>query len=248
VTAPIHEIDWDSLVPPEQWAVYKCVLDHALAANIPFALGGGLAVGLYTGTPRNTKDLDIYMRPKDRSRMIKILSRCGLDDYFDKKPYDQRWIYRGNRDDVIVDIIWSMANQRAQVDESWLRRGPVIRMFDREFRAIPPEELIWSKLYVLQRDRCDWPDVLNLICATGAYLDWQHLFDRVAEDRPLLKGVLSIFSWVAPQRALLIPRRVWDSLELPMPVPAHDPEGRPSRPDLLDTRPWFCERLMQPAA
>ena len=28
---------------------------------------------------------------------------------------------------------------------------------------LPPEELIWAKLYVLQRDRSDWPDILNLL-------------------------------------------------------------------------------------
>jgi hypothetical protein len=180
--------------------------------------------------------------------MIQILTDCGLDDYFDKKPYDRQWIYRGNRDDVIVDTIWAMANQRASVDESWLTRGPMIPIFDRRIRAVPPEELIWSKLYVLQRDRCDWPDILNLICATGPHLDWPHLLDRVAEDRPLLKGVLSIFSWISPHQALSIPPLVWDSLGLPVPTPAHDPEGRPARPDLLDTRPWFCDQVMQPAA
>jgi hypothetical protein len=243
VGTPIAHIDWDRLVPPDQWAVYRSVLDSAIASELPFALGGGLAVGLYTGRPRNTKDLDIYVRPQDRDRMIGILTASGLDDYFDKKPYDRQWIYRGNRDDVIVDTIWSMANQRASVDECWLTRGPAIRMFDREFRAVPPEELIWSKLYVLQRDRCDWPDILNLICATGAHLDWAHLFDRVAEDRPLLKSVLAIFSWLSPQQAISIPKRVWESLDLPFPNLAGDPDGRPARPDLLDTRPWFCSEL-----
>jgi hypothetical protein len=243
VDVPIHKIDWNALVPPEQWAVYKSVLDAALGAGVPFALGGGLAVGLYTGRPRNTKDLDIYVRPEDRDRMVEIVTACGLSDYFDEAPYDRQWIYRGHRDEVIVDTIWSMANQRASVDDRWLNRGPVIRMFDRQFPAIPVEELIWSKLYVLQRDRCDWPDILNLICAAGRHLDWAHLLDRVAEDRPLLKGVLAIFSWVSPHDAEEIPERVWYSLELPRPTTARDPEGRPARPDLLDTRPWFFEQL-----
>jgi hypothetical protein len=146
---------------------------------------------------------------------------------------------------VIVDAIWAMANRRAEVDSRWVHGGPVVQMFGREFRVIPPEELLWSKLYVLQRDRCDWPDIMNLVYAAGPMLDWDHLLRRVGEDRPLLKGVLSVFSWLSPQRAVLIPRRVWDLLDLPLPRPETDPEGRPPRKDLLDTRPWlFVEQQL----
>lgn len=246
--APVHRVDWSQLIPPDQWAVYSCVLDKVRDQQVPFALGGGLAVGVYTGRLRNTKDLDIYVLPEDRDRVVGIMMDCGLEDYFEKKPYDRGWIYRGNSGDVIVDAIFAMANRRAVVDAGWLERGPMIPMFDREIRVIPPEELIWSKLYVVQRDRCDWPDILNMVYATGAHLDWQHLLARVAEDTPLLKGVLSMFSWVSPEKARAIPKRVWDMLGLPVPGQAHDPEGRPARPDLLDTRPWFFEQGMRPAA
>jgi hypothetical protein len=168
------------------------------------------------------------------------MSHCGLIDYYDTLAYDRAWIYRGTSDGVIVDAIWAMANKRADVDRRWLEAGPTVTMFGETFRVIPPEELIWSKLYVLQRDRCDWPDLLNLLYATGPVLDWDHLLNRVAEDKPLVKGLLSVFSWVCPDVAVLIPQRVWKALELPAPKgQAADPEGRPSRKDLLDTRPWL---------
>ena len=245
---PIHYVDWDSLIPPEQWEVYRCVLDRATAEGLEFALGGGLAIGLYTGKPRNTKDLDIYINPSDRDRVVQMMTDCGLLDYFDKKPYDRAWIYRGYQDDTIVDAIWAMANKRTTVDDIWLKDGAMIKMFDKHIRVIPAEELIWSKLYVMQRDRCDWPDIINVICACGPYLNWGHLTSRLAEDLPLLRGVLSVVSWISPKEALSIPRRVWESMGLPTPRIERDPEGRPPRPDLLDTRPWFDEQLMQPAA
>ena len=240
---PIYDIEWETLIAQEHWQAYKCVLDRAIQENVPFVLGGGLSVGIYTGKARYTKDLDLYILPKDRDRLVEMTIRCGLADYYDTKPYDRSWIYRAHTGEIIVDSIWAMANRRTQVDQGWLDRGPMIRMFDREVRVIPPEELIWSKLYVMQRDRCDWPDILNLVCATGPTLDWNHLIERVAEDLPLIKALLTIFAWVSPEEAAALPKWVWQKLELPPPVSSRDPEGRPRRPDLLDTRPWFHETM-----
>jgi hypothetical protein len=244
----VDEVTWENLIPAEHWAVYKCVLDRLAEEQLPFALGGGLALGVYTEKFRRSKDLDIYIVPEHREQVIRVMSECGLDDYFPVKEYVRHWIYRGHRDDVIVDAIWAMANQRAQVDSRWIDGGPMVQMFGQEFHVIPPEELLWSKLYVMQRDRCDWPDIMNLVYAAGPTLDWNHLLRRVAEDRPLLKGVLSVFSWLSPQRAAGIPSRVWEQLGLAVPKPETDPEGRPARKDLLDTRPWlFAEQQLAAA-
>jgi len=232
-------VTWENLIPQEQWERYSCVLDRICARNLPFALGGGLALGYYTSHLRRSKDLDIYVRPQDREAIIHDVTTCGLVDYFDVAPYDREWIYRAHSDGVIVDTIWAMANKRTVVDDAWVTEGPTVHLCGQMFRVLPPEELIWSKLYVLQRDRCDWPDIFNLMSATGPSLDWQRLFQCVAEDLPLLKSILSVFSWLSPERAIRIPRRVWASLDLPFPVMQQDPAGRPSRKDLLDTRPWL---------
>jgi hypothetical protein len=234
-----EEVTWESLIPEEHWTIYKRVLDRVCAEKIPFALGGGLALGVYTQKFRRSKDIDIYILPEHRDSIIRIMGECGLEDYHSVREYVRDWIYRAHADDVIVDAIWAMANKRAVVDERWLTAGPVVQMFGQQFRVIPPEELMWSKLYVLQRDRCDWPDIMNLMYAAGPTLDWRHLLGRVAEDKPLVKGVLSVFSWLSPERAALIPRYVWEALDLRIPRQERDPEGRPSRKDLLDTRPWL---------
>ena len=171
----VHDIDWESLIAPEHWKSYKCVLDelHGKRCRLPWVAALQWAFTRALVAIRKTS-IFIFSR-NTASRAIDMMGQCGLEDYFDVRPYNREWIYRAFAGDVIVDSIWAMANRRAEVDEGWLSRGPLIRMFGQEFRAIPPEELIWSKLYVLQRDRCDWPDILNLICATGPNLDWNHL-------------------------------------------------------------------------
>jgi hypothetical protein len=133
-----------------------------------------------------------------------------------------------------------MANRRATVDEGWLSRGPEVKVRGETLRIVPTEEMIWAKLYVLQRERCDWPDVLNLIYAAGPKLDWQYLLDRLAEDMPLLRGVFSIYAWLCPRRSEELPPWLWARLAQPESKPGPSPEVDPARVKRLDSRPWFA--------
>ena len=231
---------WSLRLPEEEWQVYQDVGQEARKAGVRFAFGGAFATGVYTGELRNTKDFDFYILPEDREAMIAAISRAGLTDYYDRLPYDRSWIYRASSGDVLVDAIWAMANQRALVDPIWLSRGPIVEIRGERLRAIPIEELIWSKLYVLQRERTDWGDVLNLIAAQTEAIDWNHLVERLGSDWPLLTAVLSVFAWLDPQRAQKIPPAVWNRLGLIPPQPGSEHSvDTPARAALLDSRPWF---------
>jgi hypothetical protein len=219
--------------------VYQRVIREARSAGVPFAFGGAFGTAVYTGHLRNTKDFDFYIRPQDRDAMIAALDRAGLRDYYEHLPYDRRWIYRASSGEVIVDAIWAMANLRARVDDEWLTAGPVVIIQGERIRALAVEELIWSKLYVLQRERSDWGDVLNLIAAQASNIEWSRLVDRLDEDAPLLAGALSLFGWLAPDRARHIPETIWRRLGVAIPQPSADPDVTSRRASLLDSRPWF---------
>jgi hypothetical protein len=230
---------WQDRIPDSEWKVYRRVIHEARSAGVGFAFGGAFGTAVYTGDLRNTKDFDFYVLPEEREAMKDAITRAGLQDHFERLPYDRAWIYRASRDDVIVDAIWAMANLRAEVDRRWLIGGPEVTIRGERIRAIPIEELIWSKLYVLQRERSDWGDVLNLIDARAATIDWSHLLNRIAQDAPLLTGALSVYGWLAPDRARDIPHLVWDQLGLTVPGQRGSPGLAASRAALLDSRPWF---------
>ncbi len=225
---------WKELIPREQWSVFRRVLGEARAKGLDFAFGGAFAVATYTGKWRDTKDMDLYILPADREEMKAVLGAAGLTDYFQVKDYDRSWIYRAHTGEVIVDCIWAMANHRTDVDRAWLTRGPVVEFGGEMVHVVPPEELIWSKLYVLQRDRCDWPDVLNIVHAVGPELDWERLFDRLGADGPLLDSLLSVFKWLVPERAAQLPSWLWKRKKKKPRLAAGCERVR-----LLDTRPWF---------
>jgi hypothetical protein len=239
ISSSISLPSWESGIPDADWMVYRRAIGEARAAGIRLAFGGAFATAVYTGQFRNTKDFDLYILPEDRDRMKEAISRAGLQDYFERLPYDRSWIYRASQGDVIVDAIWEMANHRAVVDPVWLSRGPEVSVLGECLRAIPIEELIWSKLYVLQRERSDWGDVLNLIDAQASAIGWDHLVHRLADDVPLLSAALLVYGWLAPDRAAGIPARVWSRLALQTPRNDPDPELPRRRANLLDSRPWF---------
>jgi hypothetical protein len=241
--------EWASLIAPNQWRIYRRVIAAAQQERVPFALGGAFAVATYTGTWRNTKDLDLYVLPEYRERMIAVLTGLGLADYYERVPYDRWWIYRATADDTIVDVIWAMANHRAHIDELWMS-GPEVDLQDHRVKVLPAEAMLWDKLYIMQRDRCDWPDVMNLIYSTGSLIDWEYLVNRMGDDAALLAGALAVFRWISPGRARELPAWLWDRLGLDSPGAEDSPEIVKRRVDLLDTRPWYGpdREKLKPAA
>ncbi len=215
------------------------MVHEARSSGIRFAFGGAFATAVYTGELRNTKDFDFYILPQDRKRMQEAIGRAGLRDHYDLLPYDRSWIYRASKNGVLVDVIWAMANHRSDVDDEWLTRGPLVEIRGEQLRAIPIEELIWSKLYVLQRDRTDWGDVLNLFSAQAESIDWDRLADRLGSDTPLLAAALQVWTWLEPERTGSV-EAIRNRLALA------PPDQEPEQPDptrfragLIDSRPWF---------
>jgi hypothetical protein len=92
---------------------------------------------------------------------------------------------------------------------------------------------------VIQRDRSDWGDVLNLIAAQTDAIEWHRLVARLGADAPLLTAALSVFAWLDPARALGIPASVWNELGLTPPLENVNPTDTQARAALIDSRPWF---------
>lgn len=210
-------------------------------------LGGALAVAAYIGLVREHKDVDLYVLPEQRAQRIELINQLGLEDYYACEAYDQAWIYRAHQNGTLVDVIWEMANHLAPVDEGWLTQGAAVEVEGLRLCLLPPEELIWTKFHVLQKDRCDWPDVLNLLYATGSQIDWMQLLTRLGDDAPLLTGALAVNSWLCPGAARQVPGWVWQRLQLNPPNTwTATPIVNLQRVKLIDSRPWFIPAFKPP--
>ena len=231
---------WASIVPGEQWSTYLDAIRVTRKTGARFLLGGACGLAAYTGRWRNTKDLDFFVLPGDKDKVVDALTKAGFEDYYPTLAYDRGWIYRAVRNDSIVDVIWQTPNRRTIVDEEWFERGRAVVLRGEKLEAIPAEELLAIKLYVLQRDRCDWPDLINLLFRTAGTLEWDHVLRRLGTDKPLLAGLLQVFNWVAPEEAKKIPTEIRRHFCLPE-ITSEDLETPDTeRKALLDSRPWFA--------
>ena len=238
------ETTWGELIPEEQWAVFSLGVTALEANGIPFLVHGALASGIYTGRWRNTKDVDVIVRPEDRERAIDAVRRAGFEDYYERQSYDRSWIFRGFKEDVIFDIIWALPNHRVTIDESWFARSRSFWLRGRLLAAVPTEELIRVKLYVFQRERCDWVDVLNVLAGAVESIDWKWLLERMGRDVPLLHAVLAVFNWMSPNRAAHLPAWLREQFALPEQDGEDAAAMEERRVRLFDSRPWFA--LHQP--
>lgn len=58
--------------------IYIEALEAMDRARVPFLLGGALALNAHTGIWRDTKDLDLFVRPQDAMRALDALREAGF--------------------------------------------------------------------------------------------------------------------------------------------------------------------------
>jgi hypothetical protein len=185
-------------VPPAPYADALCEL---VDSGIPFLVGGAFALGRYTGIARETKDLDVFVRPDDAPRVLEYFHRQGRDTNL-TFPHWLGKVYFGHE---FMDVIFSSGNGVARVDDQWFEYASVDDVIGVTVRLCPPEEMIWSKAYVQERERFDGADIMHLMACCGSSFDWRRLLQRFGPHWRVLLGHLVTFGFVYPDRRDVVP-------------------------------------------
>jgi hypothetical protein len=230
--------EWTAIVPEEEFAIYNKAIKAIRPLNFPFMLGGAFGIASHTGRWRNTKDIDFFVLPEHHNAFIEVLLKNGFHDYYETLEYDRGWIFRAIQEGILVDIIWDTPNRRAHVDQQWIDRALSINFRGESMLAVPAEELIFIKAFVLQKDRCDWTDIINVLHFQAGHLDWEHIIRRFGPELPILRAILNVFAWVCPIEALQIPEKIRGDLNIEIQLPEDSAEHTRTRVKILDSRPW----------
>jgi hypothetical protein len=189
-------------------AFYVRVMTRLKEADVPFLVGGAFALARFTGIERNTKDFDIFVRRDDIDRTLAVLA----DDTCMTELTFPHWLGKAVYGDDFVDIIFSSGNAIAHVDDEWFEHAPEELVLGMPAKLSPPEEMIWSKAFIMERERYDGADVMHLILRCGEKLDWARMLRRFGDHWRVLLSHLVMFNFIYPGETAKIPTWVMEHL------------------------------------
>jgi hypothetical protein len=187
---------------------YQRGLRKLTEARIPFLVGGAYALAHYTGIIRHTKDFDIFVKAEDSERTLETLAQAG---YLVERTFPH-WLGKAFSEVGFFDVIHSSGNGVATVDQAWLDHAEEAVILDQTLKLCPVEEIIWSKSFVMERERYDGADIAHLLRVRGAQLDWKRLVSRFGPHWRVLLSYLVLFGFIYPGERSTIPSGVMAEL------------------------------------
>ena len=187
---------------------YRDVLTSLEQANVPVLVGGAFAFSYYTGIQRPTKDFDLFIRREHINRALDTLAEAG----FHTELTFPHWLAKARSDEFLVDLIFGSGNGVAPVDDLWFEHAVQAEAVGVPVWICPAEELLWSKAFVMERERYDGADVIHILRTRGAQLDWPRVVDRFGDHWRILFLNLVLFGFVYPGEPSPAPRWVTDGL------------------------------------
>lgn len=174
---------------------YRSALRALDGARVEYLIGGGYAMAHYADIHRQTKDLDVFVRPGASRYALDTLEAAGCRPEWPWPHFLARAVSDGN---AFIDVIYNSANGLSEVDDEWFEHSVEAELFGLAVRLVPVEEMLWTKCFVLERDRFDGADVAHLLLRCGNGLDWKRLLRRSEGHDAVLLAHLLLFEYVYP--------------------------------------------------
>jgi len=177
------------------------------AAEVPFLIGGAYMVEVWGGS-RSTKDFDLYVRPNHVKVALCALARPG----YKTELTFPHWLAKPTYEGDILDLIFRAGNGLCEVDDSWFDRACDDEQLGVPVKLCGPEEMIWMKAYIMERERFDGADIAHILLCCAAEIDWRHLVRRFGPDWRVLLSHLILFGNIYPGECMRIPDAIVENL------------------------------------
>ena len=144
-------------------------------AQIPFLLGGGLAVWA-RGGPESDHDLDLMLRERDAERAREVLAEAGLET--EKPP--EGWLYKAFDGEVMVDLIFRPTGQ--PMEEDVFERAEELNVNAVPMQVMSLEDVLVTKLAALREHELDYDSVVEMARTVREQIEWHDVRERTAES------------------------------------------------------------------
>lgn len=184
-------------------------------------IGGTYAVMFHTGIERETKDLDIFCKPGDYPKLVECLAKAG----YKTTIADDRWLAKAQKGKYFIDIIFGSGIAIYSINDNTFKNAPVTDLFGNKVKVLPPEELIWAKIFIQDRYKYEGADIAHLILKKGKNLNWKLLLSHMEQYWEVLLMQLINFRFIYPSERDVIPKWLLEELtnrlinQLHMPKP-----------------------------
>ncbi len=178
------------------------------SAKVPFLIGGAYMVEVCGGVSRSTKDFDLYVRPEHVDAALRALAQRG----YKTELTFPHWLAKATYEGDILDLIFRAGNGLCEVDDSWFERAHDDELLGVPVKLCAPEEMIWMKAFIMERERFDGADIAHILRCCAADMDWPHLVCRFGPDWRILLSHLILFGYIYPGERTLIPASIMDEL------------------------------------
>jgi len=137
-------------------------------ADVPFALGGGLAVWA-RGGPKTEHDVDFFVKPEDAERAQAVLADAGLTP--ERPP--EGWLLKAWDGDTLIDLIFEPRG--GPIDDAFLARADELDVYAVTMRVARLEDVIVTKLLAINEQNFDFTPALETARAVREQLDWDEI-------------------------------------------------------------------------
>ncbi len=191
-------------------------------AGVPYLVGGAYSLAALAGIERHTKDMDIFARSRDCDRILRALESAG----YRTEITFPHWLAKAWIVNRFVNVIYRSGNGVAEIDDDWFAHARGSELLGIAVRLCPPEEIVWSKAYIMERERFDGADIAHVIRKSGHEFDWHRLLRRFGDHWRVLLTHLVMFGFIYPGEREIVPawimRELSDRLLEECEVPARE--------------------------
>jgi len=199
-------------LPAATQAFYLKAMEILDRAKVPYLVGGAYALAYYAGIVRHTKDFDVFLRKDHVKNALLAFEQQGYRTEYTHPHWVAKAFNQGDDNPDFVDFIYGSGNGLTAVDELWFKHAVDGELFGRRVKLCPAEEIIWSKSFIMERNRFDGADVAHILQARAEKLDWQRMLQRFASHERVLLAHLLLFGYAYPAECSSVPREVLDEL------------------------------------
>jgi hypothetical protein len=154
------------------------------SANVPFILGGGLAIWA-RGGPATGHDLDLMVKPEDADRALEALEAEGLR--VERPP--EGWLYKAWDGDILVDLIFRPVGGPG--DDQLFERADLIEVNAVPMNVMSVDDIMVAKLKALDEHDLDYERPLEFARSLREQIDWESIRQRT-RDSPYAKAFFTL--------------------------------------------------------